>query len=181
VVVDGGAGFGNGRVMPAGPLREPIADGLGRADAAVIVGEDRHDAGALIAELRPDLPLLSAWLVPTGESAAAVAGKPLVAFAGIGRPEKFFESLRRLGCDLRATRAFADHHPYGPKDMTELRALAAAHDAALVTTAKDAVRWPPDAERRPLVLEVEIAWRDEAALDLLLAAKLARQLPEVWP
>jgi tetraacyldisaccharide 4'-kinase len=181
VVIDGGAGFGNGRVIPAGPLREPIIDGLSRADAAVIVGADRTGAGARIAKLRPDLPILQARLVPTPESAAALAGKPLVAFAGIGRPQKFFDSLKELGCDLKATRSFDDHHPYDAKDAAALRALAAQHDARLVTTAKDAVRWPGDAERKPLVLDVEIAWDDEAALDLLLAAKLARQLPEAWP
>jgi tetraacyldisaccharide 4'-kinase len=181
VVVDGGAGFGNGRVIPAGPLREPIGDGLARADAVVIVGADRTGAGARIAGLRPDLPILQARLVPTPESAAALAGVPLVAFAGIGRPQKFFDSLRELRCDLKATRSFDDHHPYDTKDAAALLALAAQHDARLVTTAKDAVRWPGDAERKPLVLDVEIVWEDETALDLLLAAKLARQLPEAWP
>jgi tetraacyldisaccharide 4'-kinase len=181
VVIDGGAGFGNGRVMPAGPLREPMADGLARADAAIIIGDDRTDAAARIARLRPDLPILKARLVPTPDSAAALAGKRLVAFAGIGRPQKFFDSLRDLGGDIVATRSFDDHHPYSAKDATALIALAGEHDARLVTTAKDAVRWPGDAERKPLVLDVEIAWDDEIALDLLLAAKLARQLPEAWP
>ena len=181
VVIDGGAGFGNGRVIPAGPLREPVADGLSRADAAIIVGADRVGAAATVAKLRPDLPILHARLVPTPTSAASLAGKPLVAFAGIGRPDKFFESLRALGCDLKATRSFADHHPYGPKDEAALRQLAALHDAKLVTTAKDLTRWPGDAEWPPLTLDVEIVWDDETALDLLLAAKLARQLPEAWP
>ncbi len=181
VVIDGGAGFGNGRVIPAGPLREPIDDGLARADGVIIVGDDRTGAAQRIATLRPELPILPARLVPTPDSAAALAGKPLVAFAGIGRPEKFFESLRMLGCDLKATRSFGDHHPYSAKDANALIALAGEHEARLVTTAKDAVRWPGDAERKPLVLDVEIAWGDEIALDLLLAAKLARQLPEAWP
>lgn len=181
VVVDGGAGFGNGRVIPAGPLREPIADGLARADAAVIVGDDRTQAGARIAQLQPELPILTARLVPTPDSAAALAGKRLVAFAGIGRPQKFFDSLRQLGCDVVATRSFADHHPYSGRDAAALIALAGQHEARLVTTAKDAVRWPGDAERKPLVLDIEIAWDDDTALELLLAAKLARQLPEAWP
>lgn len=181
IVIDGGAGFGNGRVIPAGPLREPITDGLARADAVIIVGDDRTDAAARIAKLRPDLPILHARLVPLAASAAALAGKRLVAFAGIGRPQKFFDSLRELGGDIAATRSFADHHPYSLKDATALIALAGEHDARLVTTAKDAVRWPGDAERKPLVLDVEIAWDDEIALDLLLSAKLARQLPEAWP
>ncbi|HEU0071511.1 MAG TPA: tetraacyldisaccharide 4'-kinase [Alphaproteobacteria bacterium] len=177
LVVDGGAGFGNGRVIPAGPLREPLADALARSDAAIIVGEDRQGAAQRIAGLRPDMPVLRARLVPTATSAAAVARKPLIAFAGIGRPEKFFESLRALGCDVRAARSFADHHPYQPKDAEALAKLAADHGAALVTTAKDAVRWPAGFGA-PLTLDVEIAWADEAALDLLLAAKLGRLLPE---
>ncbi len=181
VVIDGGAGFGNGRVIPAGPLREPVVDGLSRADAAIIVGDDRMNIAATLAKRAPDLPILRARLVPVAQSAAMLAGQPLVAFAGIGRPEKFYESLRALGCDVKATRSFADHHPYGAKDVAALRQLAAQHDAKLVTTAKDLTRWPGDAERKPLTLDIEIAWDDEAALDLLLAAKLARQLPEAWP
>lgn len=178
VVIDGGTGFGNGRVIPAGPLREPVADALARSDAAIIVGEDRAGAAATLAKLRSDLPILRARLAPEPASAAALAGKPLVAFAGIGRPEKFFESLRALGCDLRATRGFADHHPYDARDVAALRLLAAEHGAQLVTTAKDLTRWPGDAERKPLTLDIAIAWEDEAALDLLLAAKLARLTPE---
>ncbi|HEY4136048.1 MAG TPA: tetraacyldisaccharide 4'-kinase [Alphaproteobacteria bacterium] len=185
VVVDGGAGFGNGRVIPAGPLREPLGDGLGRADAVVVVGEDRVKAAARIARLRPALPLFHARLVATPDSAAALAGQRLVAFAGIGRPEKFFESLRALGCELVATRAFDDHHPYDAKDVAALAALAAQQGARLVTTAKDAVRWPADAQAVAggdiAVLDVEIAWDDEAALDMLLAARLAHVLPEAWP
>jgi tetraacyldisaccharide 4'-kinase len=181
VVIDGGAGFGNGRVIPAGPLREPVADGLSRADAAIIVGDDRKAIAATLAKLAPDLPILRAHLAPVAQSAATLAGQPLVAFAGIGRPEKFYESLRALGCDVKATRSFADHHPYDAIDVAALRRLAAEHDAKLVTTAKDLMRWPGDAELTPLTLDVEIAWDDETALDLLLAAKLARHLPEAWP
>jgi len=181
VVIDGGAGFGNGRVIPAGPLREPVVDGLARADAAIIVGDDCTNVAGALAKLKPDLPILRARLAPVAGSAATLAGQPLVAFAGIGRPEKFYESLRALGCDVKATRSFADHHPYGAQDAAALRQLAAQHGAKLVTTAKDLTRWPGDAEWKPLTLDVEIAWDDETALDLLLAAKLARHVPEAWP
>src|SRR5262245_39790092 len=97
VVVDGGYGFANERVLPAGPLREPIAGGIARADAIVLVGEDatgavRHFAGK---------PVLAARIVPD-EAGMRFAGKPVVAFCGIGRPEKFFATLKSLGAVLAA-------------------------------------------------------------------------------
>jgi tetraacyldisaccharide 4'-kinase len=161
-------------------LREPVADGLHHADAVIIVGDDRMQAAEQVRKLRPGLPLFQARLVATPDSAAALAGQRLLAFAGIGRPEKFFDSLRALGCDLAATRTFDDHHPYDAKDVAALAALAAQQNARLVTTAKDAVRWPVDGAEIA-VLDVEIAWDDEAALDRLLAERLARALPDAWP
>ena len=113
-VIDGGAGFGNGRVLPAGPLREPLARGLGRAHALILVGRDRR--GALAALGKHDLPVIEADLVP-GEEAQALRERPVVAFAGIGRPEKFFETLEEAGCTVIARHAFADHHRYKPGEI----------------------------------------------------------------
>ena len=92
-VVDGGAGVGNGRVLPAGPLREPLATGLGRAHALVLVGPDRQDVLAALGPL--DIPVIEAALVP-GDGAGTLGQRPVVAFAGIGRPGKFFETLTEV-------------------------------------------------------------------------------------
>ncbi len=163
LVIDGGYGFGNRRVLPAGPLREPLAPGLARADAVVLMGED----AAGIAPLLADKTVLRARLEAT--NAGAVAGRKLVAFAGIGRPEKFFASLEAAGGHLVARHGFADHHRYGAAELARLRAEAAEAGALLVTTAKDRARLPPADRAGIAVLEVAVAWEDAAALDALLA------------
>lgn len=163
VVVDGGYGFGNGRVIPAGPCREPIAAGLSRADAIVLIGEDVAGAERWLA----GKPVLRARLVP-GPEAAALKGRKVVAFAGIGRPAKFFETLEGCGAELVAAHSFPDHHPYVTAQLTRLAEQADAQGAALVTTAKDLVRIPAEWRGRVQVLTVRLAWRDTRALDQLL-------------
>ena len=170
-VIDGGAGFGNGCVLPAGPLREPLARGLGRAHALVLVGNDRR--GALKALGRHDLPVVEADLVP-GEEARALLARPVVAFAGIGRPEKFFETLEEAGCTVIAHHAFADHHRYKPGEIAAIISQAKEQDAQPVTTEKDFVRLPPEVKAAVRTLPVTLAWRDPAALRDLLAPLLAR-------
>jgi tetraacyldisaccharide 4'-kinase len=168
LVIDGGYGLGNGRVMPAGPLREPLAQACQRVAAVVLVGAD---ACGLARQLEPHLPVLKAELVPDAR-ARALAGKKLFAFAGIGRPAKFFATLEGLGCRLAGTRAFADHHAYSPDDIMQLVEAAAAAAAELVTTEKDLVRFPPEARRMAEGVRVELAWQDPAALAALLAPLL---------
>lgn len=161
VVVDGGAGFGNGRVFPAGPLREPAAWGLARGRAIVLIGDDEtgferaHGAGRTI---------LRARLEPESR---ALSGAKVFAFAGIGRPAKFFASLRALGCEVAGTRAFPDHHPYSRGELDAL--LREAGLARLVTTEKDLVRVPADLRGRFEALKVRLAFDDPASLDAILA------------
>ena len=169
IVVDGATGFGNGRVLPAGPLREPIAAGLARAQAVVCVGPDRVGVEQL---LPPGLPLLKASLQPTPEDAARWRGQRLLAFAGIGRPEKFFETLEALGAEMVGTRAFADHRPYRATDLAALRAEAARTGAALVTTAKDWARLPHTDRAGIAVLPVRLVFETPDALDALLVPLL---------
>lgn len=164
LAIDGTYGFGNGRVIPAGPLREPVSDGLSRAGAVVLLGEDRAGLGQRLAER----PVLRATLAPTEESRAALHGRRILAFAGIGRPAKFFETLLALRCDLAEARSFADHHPFSRQEIDDLLVAAARHDALPVTTAKDAVRLPNELRPRVAVLDVALQWQDEAALDRLL-------------
>ena len=169
LVVDGSVGFGNGRCIPAGPLREPVAAALARVQAVAILGEDRTGVGQRV---RP-LPVLRGRLEPESES-AALAGVRVVAFAGIGRPEKFFETLRGMGAELIRTFAFSDHHPYSAVEVGHLIAAAEGGAATLVTTTKDFVRLPAHQRGHVAVLRVEVAWEDEAALDAVLAPVLAR-------
>jgi tetraacyldisaccharide 4'-kinase len=164
VVIDGGYGFGNGRVIPSGPLRESIARGLGRAQAAVVVGEDRMGVQA---HLPRTLPLLAARLVPD-PVAMDLAGKTVVGFAGIGRPEKFFETLVEMGCVLAEGVPFPDHHAYRPEDVMLVCELAAAKGAVAVTTMKDYVRLPADARAMVRPVPVVLEWENPGALERLL-------------
>ncbi len=165
LVVDGGAGFGSGQVIPAGPLREPVAAAAARCAAAVLVGADECGAGS---HLPPGLPVLRARLVPA--PIAGLAGGRALAFAGIGRPEKFFASLRETGAELAGTRAFADHHRFSAAELEQLRRDATAQHARLVTTAKDAVRLPAAFRAAVAVLHVALAWDDPAPIEALLEA-----------
>ena len=168
VVVDSEYGFGNGRVIPAGPLREPVAAGLARADAIVLIG-NAPPPRELDAASRP---IVRATLEPV--NGARFTGARLAAFAGIGRPEKFFATLRRLGADLIATQSFSDHHPYRADEIAKLRETAERAAVRLVTTAKDWIRLPPGLREGIEVLEVEIRWRDAAMLQRLLSDLLRR-------
>jgi tetraacyldisaccharide 4'-kinase len=162
VVVDGGAGLGNGRVFPAGPLREPPEWGIARADAVVMIGADATGFAARYAQGRR---LLHATLEPMSRD---LAGAKVFAFAGIGRPEKFFASLRDLGCTLAQTREFADHHPYTRAEIENVLRDAAQAGAKPVTTEKDLVRIPPDLRPAIATLNVRLAPADNAAFAALV-------------
>jgi len=167
MVVDAGYGFGNGRVMPAGPLREPWRRGLARAQAAILIGDDTSRIGATLAR---QLPVARARLVPSGDG-DAWRGRRVVAFAGIGRPQKFFDSLSVLGVDLIAGIGFPDHHPYKAEEMADLMREAEQADATAVTTTKDWVRLPADLRARVETLAVRLAWErpeDEALIRHLI-------------
>jgi tetraacyldisaccharide 4'-kinase len=167
IVVDAVYGFGNGRVIPAGPLREGLKGGLARADAVVWLGTAVETNGPERIGIGGGVPVVPAVLTPlAGER---LAGARLFAFTGIGRPQKFFAMLRGLGAMLAGVRAFPDHHPFRIGEIDELRRDADQANARLITTAKDIVRLPPASRRGIEVLEVEIRWPDPAALDRLIA------------
>lgn len=164
LAVDGAYGFGNGRVMPAGPLREPVERGLERADALVLIGDDRTGVSAMVPAGKP---VLRARIVPAPGS-EALAGRKVVAMAGIGRPEKFFATLRDMGCEVVGSLAYADHHVFREAEIMEAVEWAAAEDAIPVTTAKDAVRLPSDARAMISVLDITLEWEDPDALIAVL-------------
>jgi tetraacyldisaccharide 4'-kinase len=170
IVIDGATGFGNGLVMPAGPLRETVARGLARADAVVIVGDDVTDAAA---EAGGRLPVFHARLVPHPD-AKALGGRRVVAFAGIGRPQKFFNTLREIGCEIVCTHEFVDHQPYKPEQVMAICEEAAALDALPVTTEKDLVRLPSEARAMVTSVAVSLQWAQPEAVKTFLDAKLSR-------
>ena len=162
LVIDGTYGIGNGRLLPAGPLRESLRSAAARSDAVILIGADAHH---LMRKIR--LPILHAEVRYVGDTGFLSASKWL-AFAGIGRPEKFFTTLTELGAELLATRSFGDHHPYGDSDIAALRQQAATLGAKLITTTKDHVKLPTHAASDTAQLPVELIWQDMAALRVLL-------------
>lgn len=167
LVIDGSVGLGNGRLLPAGGLREPWAAVVARADALLILGEDSQQ----LAKCWPATkPLLRGQLVVEQAHQEAVANRRWLAFAGIGRPEKFWDSLRAVGAELAAVQAFADHHPYRAGEMEQLAHRADKLSAGLITTRKDWVRLPPEWQQRVQVLEVALQLDSDslAAMDGLL-------------
>lgn len=170
IVIDGGVGFGNGRLLPAGPLREPVEAGLARAQAALVIGADVTAVGARLAAY---VPVFRAHLAPD-PSWDALRGRPVLAFAGIGRPGKFFDALTAHGIAVVETAAFADHAAYDDATLERLALRAAGLGAALVTTEKDAVRLPPAMRARVTVLPVALVW-DEPDMPQRLLALLPRR------
>lgn len=169
VVIDPTFGVGNGEVLPAGPLRERLGDGLERADAVVMLysASPPDFQGGEIPDWLADFanPILRARLVPAGE---VPCGK-LLAFAGLARPEKFFDTLTALEAEVAESIPFADHHAYTEDDLRLLTQLAGERGATLITTEKDSARLSPDWRTRVSVLPVIAQFEDEAALDALLA------------
>jgi len=200
VVVDLLQGFGNGNVMPAGPLRESLAEGLKRSDALIGIGEgeihkmtgllrryaprkdeegggrlceapkeqrqSRDSASSNVMSISPSQPFFRAQSIP---NPLTLPSNRVVAFCGLGFPQKFYNSLKNLNIDLVATETFPDHYKYTEKDLMRLHALARDHEAVLVTTRKDRVKIPRTWQDRLHVLDISIEFEDpEGVVDFIL-------------
>lgn len=166
VVVDGENGFGNRRMIPAGPLRESVRQGLKRADAVIVMGYGNPDLEGYLG------PVLNARLAPEGDF---LKGKRIFAFAGIGRPEKFVATLKTTGALVMGTQFFDDHHSFRPGDLALLRDRAGA--TLLVTTEKDFMRLAERDRAGIAVQKVRTQFDEPAALDALLGRIDRSRLP----
>jgi tetraacyldisaccharide 4'-kinase len=158
IVIDSERGLGNGQVFPAGPLRAPLRPQLARTDALVIVGSG-NAAATVAAEIAAQgKPVLSAHLKPDEAQVAQLRGRRVLAFAGIGDPVRFFNTLRASGIEVAGQRAFADHHPYSQAEIESLIAEAKRDGLTLVTTEKDLARlrdWSQQIVPFPVTLEFD--------------------------
>lgn len=182
VVVDSDSGIGNGLVMPAGPLRAPLDAQIARANALIVIGDGERAARLIEAFTEMEKPVLKAAMVPRQDK-RWLSVLPVIGFAGIARPEKFFTTLRNNGARLIDTRSYPDHYRYSERQARSLLKEAKDYNAMLVTTEKDYVRLPDGAEAdsalaelkhrcRPFTIAVE--FEDEATAKELLSRALKR-------
>ncbi|MER2519511.1 MAG: tetraacyldisaccharide 4'-kinase [Bdellovibrionales bacterium] len=163
LVIDGETGIGNGLCIPAGPLREPFAAALQRVQALIIIGpEDKQNLAA-----QASCPVFRADFIPTNLDDLP-RDKPFLAFAGIGRPEKFYATCHKAGLTLAATRDFSDHHAFWPSDLNALTEESQRLEAMLLTTEKDYARLPLEFAKRVYVLRVNLVIDNQQALSDLL-------------
>lgn len=188
-VVDGRRGIGNGLVMPAGPLRAPLAFQLALVDAVVVNAPAGSDptppAGSFATWLRTHFggPVMDAETRPVGDT-GWIAGAATIAYSGIGAPERFFRLLESLGATIARRHAFADHHAFTEGEARRLLAEAKASGATLCTTRKDIVRLPDHgwlgelkAASRVLDIGLQLAARDALRLQSLIDALFAVRRP----
>ncbi len=183
IVIDSERGLGNGKVFPAGPLRAPLRAQLSRTDALVLIG-DGHAADDVASELaRRDRPVLRARLKPEAASVAQLFGKRVLAFAGIGDPERFFRTLRASGIELARTRPFADHHMFSHDEIAALAAEARREQLIPVTTEKDfsRLRGRDDMPDGLVPFAVQLEFDDPAELRRVISDHLYKARERRFP
>ncbi len=178
LVIDATAGVGNGRVLPAGPLRAPLAPQLARADAVLLVGAGSAGESVAAMARQAGKAVLEGRIVPDAAAVAALMSRRVLAFAGIGRPEKLVATLTEAGIEVAGLRAFPDHHPYAPQEIAALIAEADAAGLQLVTTSKDMARLGGVAftslATQIMPLPVRMALPEPDVLERLLAQAASR-------
>lgn len=158
LVINGSQGLGNGKLIPAGPLRETLDVGLRRANAVLFIGEDQR---GIKEKIPSDVPVFEGKIVPkfTGNTSKTYYG-----FAGIGHPDKFLRTLEKNNIKLCGFKSFPDHHPYSDQDINTLYERAARHNADLITTEKDHLRLSQKNQKKITAYPIAIEWNDEEKL-----------------
>lgn len=170
-VMDGRMGFGNGKIIPAGPLRQPIQDGIDRTDAFILIGEDfRHS----LTQIPPHKPVFRATI--NVRDTIDLPNVPYIAFCGIGFPEKFRDTINELKINCVGFHAYPDHYSFTINDMAKLVDEALTKKARLLTTEKDFVRLPDFAKKALIdVLPIEIVFEDPDGILNFIRSRLSQK------
>lgn len=168
IVIDGTSGFGNKRCIPAGPLREHIEEGIKRAQAALIIGEDKYNLSNSL-----PLPCFKGKIVPQKPD---LKNNRVIAFAGIGHPQKFYNSLSELGIEIIKTYDFPDHHYYTESELQNILDEAQKLQAEAITTSKDFVKIPKALQPDFKILEINIEWENKKELQEFILTNLSKRL-----
>ncbi len=179
LVIDGGKGLGNKRVFPAGPLRAPLSTQLSHAHAMLVIGEGEAGSAAAANGSSAGLEVLLAKFAADAGAASQLKGKRVLAFAGIGDPDKFFRSLEAVGAEVLSKRSLPDHHRFSAREANELIGEAANKGLILVTTDKDRARMQGDdtlagLRAKSLTLPVKLAFNDAQAFKTILEKAVTR-------
>lgn len=165
LVFDGHYGIGNGKIIPAGPLRETLADGVKRADAVIILGKDKHNLAQ-----RCELPV---FFGHTEATQTNLDNQDVVAFAGIGHPQKFYHTLKQQGFNVVKTIDFPDHHFYSSEELDNIVKQAKSLNAQIYTTSKDFVKIPPLYSQDINVLEIAVVWDNPEELSTFIKQRIS--------
>jgi len=165
-VIDGKYGFGNSIVLPAGPLRDRLDLAVSGVDYLILIGADEKKAVTQVTRATKKIfPVIKSFINPLSEIDEK---QKYVAFAAIGRPQKFFDMLKNeLKFDIVETVEFADHHFYESSDFETLQNIAKSHNAKLITTEKDLVKLPPEFAFQVACMKIELAFDDNQIEDIL--------------
>lgn len=166
LVFDGHYGIGNGKIIPAGPLRETLENGIKRADAVIILGKDKHNLAQ-----RCGLPV---FFGHTEAAQTTINNQDVIAFAGIGHPQKFYHTLKQQGFNVVKTVDFPDHHFYTREELDAIVKEAQKLNAQIYTTGKDFVKIPPLYSQDINVLEIAVVWDKPEELLNFIKQKIQR-------
>ncbi|WP_417428069.1 tetraacyldisaccharide 4'-kinase [Kiloniella sp.] len=170
IVVDNKIGFSNNRLIPSGPLRENITDGLKRADAIFIIKQPDETINPELADIFDGKDVSNVTITPADKTIqATLKQKNIFAFAGIGYPQKFYSTLKDYSAKICGTKDFPDHHQYTESDLKQIMSLARGSDAdAIFTTEKDFVKIPETYKDKISCLPIHAVWDNPQFINSLL-------------
>jgi tetraacyldisaccharide 4'-kinase len=178
IVVDGRYGLGNGHVIPGGPMRARLVDQLPFATGILKMGEERGGDAVVRLASRAGKPVLAGTVRPNHPE--RLAGKRYLAFAGIGHPDKFYDTIVKAGGEIGQTRSFADHHFFAPDEVAELAASARAAGLQLITTSKDAARLRNGGAPAEFLQELQILEIEAVFESLDTVERIIDETVEAW-